>query len=265
MNSPPSPTHEIASMGSSSDLEIVSQPSAKLPSPVKPRKSGRERRKPLGKDEIARPAAPLLVKDTAIKTARKSARPKPAVQDEEEEDEEAPSTIVRPTTTTTHRASLDSAPIPSTSKATLPPVLPRSNIPASSSAPSLLSQKAKSSISPAPLPRAASTESTSTRPPSKGRSATPKLPAKKPYVPPKNNSSSDEADDFFNMGKPKVTRPITKTTAAPKGRVPGGGGGGRVPKVAGGVPNSSRSSATPGVSSPRTSYTSLLSLLHCRC
>jgi len=215
------------------------------------------RRVPRPIDELAAPAAPLLA--NPMKTARKSAptrlKPKPVIQDEEEEEEEIPSTIIRPTTTTTtsHRASLDSAPIPSTSKATLPlPMLPpTANIPASSSAPSLLSQKAKSSASPAPIPRAASTESTSTRPPSKGRSATPKLPARKPYVKPPGGDSSDEADDFFNMGKP-VTKPITTTTSQPKGRVPGGGGG-RVPKVAGGVPSSSRSSATPAASSPRKS------------
>lgn len=69
---------------------------------------------------------------------------------------------------------------------------------------------------------------------------------------PPGGDSSDEADDFFNMGKP-VTKPITTTSSAPKGMVPGGGGGGRVPKVAGGVPGNSRSSATPAASSPRKS------------
>ncbi|GAA5879093.1 hypothetical protein JCM16303_001297 [Sporobolomyces ruberrimus] len=134
-------------MGSSSDLEFMADPvvNAKSPSPKKPRVSGRARRAPRSKDELAAPAAPLATTRARKVPPKKKTKSRAIISDDEEEElvdsiNMDDQSNLAPSPSPPAPAPRDPTPPAPTTKEPSPvavPSPPKKTITASSSAPSL--------------------------------------------------------------------------------------------------------------------------------
>ncbi|GAA5977075.1 hypothetical protein JCM10908_004847 [Rhodotorula pacifica] len=226
---------------SSSEIEFVERTT---PSPIKPRRSARERKAPRSKDEFAAPAAAILLAASSSRSAALQAQSSSATlsgHDDDNEDATRLNDVNKGTGTniarvntlaSTSKVTLDNAyadqPRPVKSKPSASSSVAATTTTTSSSAPNLAppqpappTDRARTtsvSRSPAPPTAAPSAAAGGLRKPKTATAslhATASLPSKA------RNSSSDEADDFFARKRPaKVPAAMKKAPRIP-GRKPG--------------------------------------------